>query len=108
MSAVERRSAARSGCAAGSSIADCPGSMMRTRALRLGLILGAIATIPACGGSEPTSGAFTIRFDVQRGERKLACKDVAGIDKVEVNVLSAATRTPVTGWPKDGDCATGI
>jgi hypothetical protein len=72
------------------------------RATVLLLIAGA-----ACGGENSPRAGFEVRFLISRGGKTFECRDVAEVQSVEVTILNANGLTPLPGWPRSADCASG-
>lgn len=80
---------------------------MGARARRSPLLLAALA-LSACGGDTSEGGAgLSLRFSLFDAGRNLACTEVSAVREVEVLVLTADGLTPLPGFPKAADCATG-
>lgn len=88
-------------------VLQCRRAMSRLTASLL--VLGSV--LAACGADEaPISGdGFTVRFQLSKGGTlQAACAAVPEVSKVSVRVLSADGLTPLPGWPREADCASGV
>lgn len=73
------------------------------------LMLLAVGTISACGGSNPPNDAgFRFSFQVMKGGRNLTCDAAGGIEEVIVTVRTPDDLTVLSGYPRSADCASGV